>query len=88
MAHTGADIIDLDFMVNLKEARQYFGSQVCICGNVDPVSVMLEGTHEDFREASLLCIEYAGMPFILSAGCEIPVATPPENLLALCQAVL
>jgi MtaA/CmuA family methyltransferase len=88
MAQTGADIIDLDFMVSLKEARHYFGSQVCICGNVDPISVMLEGTPEDVRQASLRCIEDAGMPFILSAGCEIPVATPPENLHALCQAVL
>ena len=88
MAQSGADIIDLDSMVSLKKAREYFGTQICICGNVDPVGIMLEGKPEEVREASLRCIEEAGMPFILSAGCEIPVATPHENLLALCQAVL
>jgi uroporphyrinogen-III decarboxylase len=29
-----------------------------------------------------------GIPFILSAGCEIPVSTPPENLLAMHRARL
>ncbi|QGP90841.1 Uroporphyrinogen decarboxylase [Neomoorella glycerini] len=85
MAQTGADIIDLDWMVDLKLAREHFGDKICICGNVDPVAVLLQGRPEEIRRAAYQCIQDAGHPFILSPGCEVPAATPPENLLALCR---
>ncbi|HSV31637.1 MAG TPA: uroporphyrinogen decarboxylase family protein, partial [Atribacteraceae bacterium] len=87
MARTGADIIDLDWMVDLALARRLCGDSIILCGNVDPVSVVLQGTPEDVRRKSIECFQQAGMPFILSAGCEIPAATPEENLRALCESV-
>lgn len=87
LAATGADMIDLDWMVGLKTARQLLGGRVALCGNIDPVSVILHGKPEDIEAASRNCLAEADGPFILSAGCEIPVDTPPENLAALCRAV-
>lgn len=87
LARTGADILDLDWMVDLTEARRVLGPSITLCGNVDPVSIVLQGSREEVRTKCLECYQKAGMPFILSAGCEIPPATPASNLAALCEAV-
>jgi len=53
----------------------------------DPVSAILRSTPEKIRAHTLSCYEQAGNPFMVSAGREIPSATPAENLLALCEPV-
>jgi MtaA/CmuA family methyltransferase len=80
MAQSGADIIDLDWMVSLPAAVETL--QIPICGNFDPVSVMLQGTPDQVRAAVRLCAEQAGARYFSGAGCEIPDGTPHENLLA------
>lgn len=88
MAKSGADIIDLDWMVDLDQATEVFGSDgPVICGNFDPVAVMLQGTPETVYQATLDCMEFGGQRIISGAGCEIPDDTPPENLLAQVQAL-
>ncbi len=83
MALSGADIIDLDWMVKLESAARLYGSDgPAICGNFDPVRIMLRGTREQVREAVLRCLEIGGRSCISAAGCEIPDGTPDENLLA------
>ena len=58
-----------------------------LCGNLDPVAVFLQGAPETVR-AGLLENAAAGYPrWISAAGCEIPEATPAENLLAQAQAL-
>ena len=42
MAATGADIIDVDWMVPLDRARDAVGPDVTLCGNFDPTAVLLE----------------------------------------------
>ena len=44
MVQSGADIIDLDWMVDMEAAAAQFGDRVSFCGNFDPVAVMLQGT--------------------------------------------
>ena len=51
MVDSGADIIDLDWMVDMAAAAEQFGDRVSFCGNQDPVVVMLEGTPDDVYEA-------------------------------------
>ena len=80
MVTAGADIIDLDWMVDWKAAHQNF--DVAFCGNVDPVAVMLNGTPEEVREGFLFCLRHGGPRSFSAAGCEIPLGTPPENLRA------
>ena len=86
VATTGADMIDLDWMVDLKEARRMLGHDVCLCGNFDPVVALLQSTPEKIRESCRRCIHEAGAPFVLSPGCEVPPDTPAENFAALCEA--
>jgi len=79
---SGADIIDLDWMVDIEKAAQLFDDRTAICGNFDPVAVMLQGTPETVRDATLACIQKGGTRLFSGAGCEIPDGTPDENLLA------
>lgn len=87
MVESGADIIDLDWMVDWAGATAGFGDQVSFLGNFDPVSVMLQGTPEDVYRATVRCAEVGGPRSISAAGCEIPDSTPHENLRACARAL-
>jgi len=84
MAQSGADIIDVDWMVPLDEARKLVGPEITLCGNFDPSAVLLQGSPEDVAEAARQCIKAGGDRFILMPGCEVPPATPEENIRAFC----
>lgn len=84
MAQTGADIIDVDWMVALDKARGLVGPEVTLCGNFDPSAVLLQGSPEDVANAAKHCIKTGGDKFILMPGCEVPPATPEENIRAFC----
>ena len=64
MLETGADIIDLDWMVDLGKAAEIFGDKAAPCGNFDPVAVVLQGTPQQVREAVLSCAEVGGERWI------------------------
>lgn len=85
LATLGLDVIDVDHMVCLSDVRQQLGHKVAICANLDPVADVLKGTPKSIRAKLEACYTEAGNPFIVNAGCEIPSATPHENLKALCQ---
>lgn len=82
MLQSGADIIDLDWMVDMRKAAEVFGDRAAPCGNHDPVAVMLNGTPADVRAAVGAELDAGGPRCISMAGCEIPDGTPHENLLA------
>lgn len=84
MAKSGADVIDVDWMVPLDQAREKVGDKVTLCGNFDPSGVLLQGTTRDVAEAAKDCIEKGGERFILMPGCEVPPNTPEENIRAFC----
>ena len=86
MARSGADIIDIDWMVDMQAAAQTFG-QIAVCGNFDPVAVMLQGTPEDVYAATVECMRLGGPRAISAAGCEIPDGTPHDNLRAQARAL-
>lgn len=87
MVASGADIIDLDWMVDMGNAADRFGDRVSFCGNFNPVSVMLHGTPQDVHEAATACMVTGGPRSISAAGCEIPLGTPHENLHAQTRAL-
>jgi len=88
MARSGADIIDLDWMVDMKHAAHIYGENgPAICGNFDPVRIMLRGTPEQVTRAVLDCLDAGGSRCISAAGCEIPDGTPQENLRAQADAL-
>ncbi len=77
------EIVDLDFMVPLAEAREMMGPSQVLLGNIDPVRAMRNGTPESVTAAIAECHRQAGSRYIVSAGCEVPRDTPPENVRAL-----
>lgn len=89
VAQTGADIIDLDHMVDMRAAAGIFPKSSSICGNFDPVSVLLQGTPQDVIAAVKKCREIENLNnSIISAGCEVPKFTPVENVLAVAEGLL
>lgn len=85
MIASGADIIDLDWMVDWGSAHERFGG--VFCGNVDPVAVMMQGGPGTVRDGVLACLRAGGARSFSGAGCEIPEGTPPENLRAQAEAL-
>jgi uroporphyrinogen decarboxylase len=86
-AQTGADIIEVDHKVDLALARSIVGDRACVIGNVDPVTVLLQGTPEQVRAASLACLEVGrGGGYVLGSGCVVPRITPLENVRAMVRA--
>ena len=83
MAQSDADFIDLDSMVDMVKAREAMGAGQVVAGNIDPVKVMQNGTPELIADKLAECRNVAGKNYIISAGCEIPRVTPPENMHAL-----
>ena len=79
----GCEIVDLDYMVSVAAAREEMGPRQILLGNIDPVSVLRNGTPGSITAAIAECHRQAGSRYIVGAGCEIPRDTPPENLLAL-----
>jgi len=84
MAQSGADIIDVDWMVPLAKAREFVGPKVTLCGNFNPAGVLFEGSPQDVAEAAKQCLKAGGDKFILMPGCEVPPATPEKNIRAFC----
>ena len=83
MARSGAEIVDLDWMVDLGfAARAWADGGPAPCGNFDPVAVMLRGTPQDVASAVRACSAAGGPRHFSAAGCEIPDGTPHANLAA------
>ena len=88
VAQTGADMVDLDYMVDMDRAADILPKDCCICGNFDPVSILYEGTPELVKEATRKCMRLSRKNNnFVAPGCEIPKDTPVENVLALKEAL-
>lgn len=87
MAESGADIVDVDWMVDIDQATTAFAGKVVFLGNFDPVAVMLQGSPEEVYAAVTDCLVRGGERAISGAGCEIPDGTPHENLRAQARAL-
>ena len=71
--------------ISLKAMLERAPKDVLVMGNIDPVNVLARGTPESIRAAcDALVKDCGGAPnFVLSSGCDIPVAVPWKNLEAL-----
>lgn len=87
VARSGADVVDVDWMVDLAAAVRVLGDGAAVCGNFDPVTVMLQGTPEQVRRAVVLAALAAGPRGFSAAGCEVPDGTPHANLSAQAHAL-
>jgi len=85
IADLGVDILDVDHMVDMATVRKAVGKKPAIAGNMDPVSILKDGTPEEIRKAIADVYSKVGNPYIVNAGCEVPAGTPAENLRAFCE---
>jgi MtaA/CmuA family methyltransferase len=88
LVKNGADLYNVDHMVDFKTACTVYGkNEKALKGNLNPVSDLLQATSEHAFEAASRCIGMAdGLAYFLSAGCEIPAATPDEVYFAFTEA--
>jgi len=85
MGKLGCEIVDLDSLAPVSEAREQMGPKQVLLGNLNPVTVLRNGTPDSVTKAIAECHHQAGASFIVGAGCEVPRDTPPTNLRALCE---
>ena len=82
LTQVAPDIVDIDWMVDFGKAAEIFaGTGICVSGNVDPVAVLLRGSAALVEQKVLECVGVSGGNVLVAGGCEVPAATPEENLL-------
>ncbi len=90
MASSGADILEVDHFVDLKEACAIAGPGVGLWGNLDPVGVLAQSKPELVALTARQLIADMGAAghsrFVLSSGCTLAMETPAANLDALISA--
>jgi hypothetical protein len=74
--------------ITLREAKELYGRDTCICGNFDSVLLAL-GTPEQCRQEALRCLDEAmeGGGYIMVSGDEVPADAKWENLVAWVETV-
>ncbi len=82
------DILDLDWQVDIQHARGVLGEKVILGGNINPVLVQDKTRDEVYKLSRDLVEKFKNERYLLSAGCEITVLTPPENLKAMAEAAV
>lgn len=87
MAKTNADVIEVDWQVDMGEARRLFGEKTVLMGNIDPSDPLVFGTPEQTDAKAKEIIEITkGKGLFLSSGCAMGANTKPENMQAMVDA--
>lgn len=76
---TGVNAMDIDYMVDLKEARNKIQRQICLRGNLSPMD-LLEMSYDKLVEHCCQIVHSGEIPFVLSTGCLVARDTPKENI--------
>jgi MtaA/CmuA family methyltransferase len=79
----GCELIDIDSMVPMAQARADIGPDAILTGNLDPVKALRNSTPEAITAALTQCREETGPRYIVAAGCEVPRDTAEANVRAL-----
>ena len=89
MCDTGPDNISIDENIPLDYVRdECLKRNISFGGNLQLTTVLLLGKPIDAQKNAIACMEVGGgKGFILAPGCDLPYATPPENLEAITEIV-
>jgi uroporphyrinogen decarboxylase len=78
IARSGADVLSVDWRINLRQVRETLGPRIALQGNVDPA--VLFGPPEKIRRVTLdTAAALGGVGHILNLGHGILQGTPVEN---------
>ncbi|WP_242392380.1 uroporphyrinogen decarboxylase family protein [Anaeromyxobacter oryzisoli] len=83
----GAELMSVDYKVDLAAARRVLGGRIAFAGNMNPAAVMQDQTPEGVAAACRACIRSAGPGpgYVLMPGCDIPPTVPIENVRAMVE---
>ena len=89
MCATHPDNISIDENIPLDFVRDIaLKNNISFGGNLRLTVVLLMGTPDDVRREAMECIDMGGKEgFILAPGCDLPIDTPRENILAITELV-
>jgi len=89
MCETGVQGLSLDTLVDLPSIVSRVPRDVAIIGNLDPVGPLLNGTPEEAAQVTRdLLDSMRDVPnYMFSAGCEVALETPEENIKAMIDTV-
>lgn len=87
MPSTGADLLSID-TIELDRAIAAAGGRCRIIGNYDTTTLLLADVNEIERGVAEMVRKGLACPkgFVAATGCEVPLATPPENVDAFVRA--
>ncbi|GBG69176.1 hypothetical protein CBR_g3876 [Chara braunii] len=84
MRRSSADVLGLDWWMDMREARTELGPETVLQGNVDPMALF--GREEVIRNAVAECLEAAGRRrHILNVGHGVIQGTPEESVKLFCD---
>ena len=88
MVATGAQILELDYKTDMRQAKTLMAGKTTFLGPVNPELMWVSKTPEPVEEAAREAIEVLapGGDFILGPGCALGLGTPAENIHALVDA--
>lgn len=84
---TGAQVLEVDHLTDLRSAREVADRRVCFLGNID-TDIVTRGTPSQVDDAVREAIDIMGRDggLILGPGCALGPETPPDNIHALVEA--
>lgn len=86
---TGSAAYHFGNSISMKEMLEKVPQDIVVMGNVDPAAQLRNGTPESVRAETLSILRECGSHsnFVISSGCDIPPASPWENIDAFFSAV-
>lgn len=87
IAATGCDAVGLDWTVDIGMARKRIGGKVALQGNLDPAVLLSSPEIIQAETAKILASFGQGNGHVFNLGHGIHQTTPPENALAMVEAV-
>ena len=83
---SGTRILDVDYQVELANVVDNLADNQYFCGNINPAGELLQGKPEDFAALVKKIYTDSKNRTIISAGCDVPPDTAPENMIAFYEA--
>ena len=91
MTEAGADILEIDSLVDLGRACQIVSPDITLWGNLDPVGLLEQSSKKNIENElqNILNIlqKYKRSRFVLSSGCGLTMDTNEDNLHLLCRSI-
>ncbi len=84
---TGADVIGIDWRIDLSDAIKKLGKKIVVQGNLDPCALFLPKEKIEDRVKDILWKGEAAKGHIFNLGHGVLPQTPVENVIALVEAV-